>query len=144
MTGGSVIKNYYKYEEKEDMAKKYEIYKCDICGNVIEVLHGGKGELICCEEPMKLLEEQTAEQAKEKHVPVVEEMEDGIKVVVGSTLHPMEEKHYIEWIQVITDQGACKKFLKPGDAPEAEFEDIKGLKKVREYCNIHGLWKYEK
>ncbi len=125
------------------MAKQYEIYKCDICGNVVEVLHGGKGELVCCGEPMKLLEEQTAEQAKEKHVPVVEKTEKGIKVVVGSTLHPMEDKHYIEWIQIITDQGACKKFLKPNDAPEAEFEDVKGLKKVREYCNVHALWKYE-
>lgn len=125
------------------MVKQYEIYKCDICGNIVEVLHGGKGELICCGEPMKLMEEQTAEQANEKHVPVVEETENGVKVVVGSTPHPMEEKHYIEWIQVITDKGSCKKFLQPGDAPEAEFEDVKGLKKVREYCNIHKLWKYE-
>lgn len=141
MTGGSAIKNY---KEEITMAQQYEIYKCDICGNVVEVLHGGKGELVCCGESMKLLEEQTAEQAKEKHVPVVTKTEKGIKVVVGSTLHPMEEKHYIEWIQVITDQGSCKKFLKPGDAPEAEFEDVKGLQRVREYCNIHSLWKYEK
>jgi superoxide reductase len=126
------------------MAQKYEIYKCEICGNVVEVLHGGKGELVCCGEPMKLLEEQTAEQAYEKHVPVVEDTPHGIKAKVGSVPHPMEEKHYIEWIQVITDKGACKKFLKPGDAPEAIFEDVKGWKKVREYCNIHGLWKFDK
>lgn len=126
------------------MAAKHEIYKCDICKNVIEILHGGKGELVCCGEPMKLMEEQTAEQTYEKHVPVVEETADGIKAVVGSTLHPMEEKHYIEWIQVITEQGACKKFLNPGDAPEAIFENLKEWKKVREYCNIHGLWKFEK
>ncbi len=126
------------------MAKLYEIYKCDICGNVVEVLHGGKGELLCCGEPMKLMEEQTAEQVYEKHVPVVEETDSGIKAVVGSTLHPMEEKHYIEWIQVITNQGACKKFLKPGDKPEAIFSDVQEWKKVREYCNIHGLWKFEK
>jgi superoxide reductase len=125
------------------MVEKFEIYKCNICGNIVEVLHGGKGELVCCGEPMELMEEQTAEQATEKHVPVVEKTEKGVKVVVGSTLHPMEEKHYIEWIQVITDKGSCKKFLKPGDAPEAEFEDVKGLQKVREYCNIHKLWKYE-
>ena len=78
------------------MAEKYEIYKCNICENIVEVLHGGKGELVCCGEPMELMEEQTAEQANEKHVPVVEKTEKGIKVVVGSTLHPMEEKHYIE------------------------------------------------
>lgn len=126
------------------MAQLYEIYKCDICGNIVEVLHGGKGELVCCGEPMKLMEEQTAEQVYEKHVPVVEETDSGIKAVVGSTLHPMEEKHYIEWIQVITNQGACKKFLKPGDKPEAIFSDVQEWKKVREYCNIHGLWKFEK
>ncbi len=126
------------------MAQLYEIYKCDICGNIVEVLHGGKGELLCCGEPMKLMEEQTAEQVYEKHVPVVEETDSGIKAVVGSTLHPMEEKHYIEWIQVITNQGACKKFLKPGDKPEAIFSDVQEWKKVREYCNIHGLWKFEK
>lgn len=126
------------------MTTKYGVYKCNICGNIVEVLHSGKGELVCCGEPMKLMEEQTAEQANEKHVPVVEEMAEGIKVVIGSTLHPMEEKHYIEWIQVITDQGAYKKFLHPGDKPEAVFEKVKNWKKVREYCNIHGLWKFEK
>lgn len=125
------------------MANQYEIYKCDVCGNIIEVLHGGEGELVCCEQPMKLMEEQTEEQGKEKHVPVIEQTDKGIKVKIGSVSHPMEEKHYIEWIQVITDQGACKKFLQPGDAPEAEFEDVKGLKKVREYCNVHALWKNE-
>ena len=89
------------------------------------------------------MEEQTAEHAYEKHVPVVEKTEKGIRVKIGSVPHPMEEKHYIEWIQVITDKGACKKFLKPGDAPEAEFVGIEDFQKVREYCNIHHLWKYE-
>ena len=125
------------------MAKLYEIYKCDICENIVEVLHGGEGELVCCGEPMKLLEEQTEDQGKEKHVPVIAKTEKGIKVKIGSVPHPMEEKHYIEWIQVITDQGACKKFLQPGDAPEAEFEDVSRLQKVREYCNVHALWKNE-
>ena len=125
------------------MAKLYEIYKCDVCGNIIEVLHEGDGELVCCEEPMKLLEEQTEEQGKEKHVPVVEKTDKGIKVKIGSVPHPMEEKHYIEWIEIITDQGSCRKFLQPGDAPEAEFEDVTGLQKVREYCNVHALWKNE-
>jgi superoxide reductase len=126
------------------MTQKYEVYKCEICGNVVEVLHSGQGELVCCGQPMRLLEEQTAEQAKEKHVPVIEQTDKGIKVKVGSVPHPMEEKHYIEWIEIITKQGACKKFLKPGDPPEAEFEEVQGLQKAREYCNIHDLWKYEK
>ncbi len=126
------------------MTQKYEIYKCELCGNVVEVIHSGKGQLVCCGQPMELLEEQTAEQAKEKHVPVIEETAEGIRVKVGSVPHPMEEKHYIEWIEVITDQGSGKKFLRPGEAPEAEFEDVQGLQKVREYCNIHNLWKYEK
>jgi superoxide reductase len=126
------------------MAKQYEIYKCPDCEITIEVLHGGDSGFICCEKSMKLLEEQTEEQGKEKHVPVIEKTEKGIKVKVGSVPHPMEEKHYIEWIQIITDQGSCKKFLKPGDAPEAEFEEVKNLKKVREYCNIHALWKNDK
>ncbi len=126
------------------MTQKYEVYKCELCGNVVEVLHSGKGELVCCGQPMRLLEEQTAEQAKEKHVPVIEETAEGIRVKVGSVPHPMEEKHYIEWIEIITNQGTCKKFLKPGDTPEAEFEEVQGLQKVREYCNIHNLWKYEK
>ena len=125
------------------MAKKYEIYKCDLCGNIVEVLHGGRGELVCCGKPMKLMEEQTAEQVYEKHVPVVEKISDGIKVKVGSVAHPMEEKHYIEWIQVITDKGECRKFLKPGDSPEVEFKDAENIQKVREYCNLHLLWKYE-
>lgn len=125
------------------MAQQYEIYKCNLCGNIVEVLHGGKGVLVCCGEPMVLMEEQTAEQVYEKHVPVIEKTENGVKVKVGSVPHPMEEKHYIEWIQVITDNGACKKFLKPGDKPEVEFIGIEGIKKVREFCNIHLLWKYE-
>lgn len=126
------------------MAEKMQIYKCEVCGNIVEVLHGGKGELVCCNEPMKLFKENTVDAAKEKHVPVIKRDGDMVKVKVGSVDHPMEEKHYIEWIQVITDQGACKKFPKPGDAPEAEFEDVKGLKKIREYCNVHALWKNEK
>ncbi|MBD3191355.1 MAG: desulfoferrodoxin [Candidatus Heimdallarchaeota archaeon] len=126
------------------MAKKLEIYKCEICGNIIEVLHGGKGQLVCCGEPMNLLEEQTADQTKEKHVPVIEVTEKGTRVVVGSTLHPMTEKHWIEWIQVIIDGKTYRQFLNPEDAPEAIFK-VKGDKVIaREFCNIHGLWKAEK
>ena len=123
------------------MAQKLEIYKCAVCGNIVEVLHGGAGELVCCGEPMKKMVENTVDAAKEKHVPVIEKIDGGFKVKVGGVAHPMEEKHYIEWIEVITDGDGCRKFLKPGDKPEAEFEI--GAQKVaaREYCSIHGLWK---
>jgi superoxide reductase len=128
------------------MAEKLEIYKCEICGNIVEVLHGGKGQLVCCNQPMSLMEEQTAEMAKEKHVPVIEKNGTDVRVYVGSTLHPMEEKHYIEWIQVITADGklSLRKFLQPGDEPQAVFHLCKNCideLKAREYCNIHKLWK---
>lgn len=122
------------------MAKKLEVYKCEICGNIIEVLHGGDGELVCCEQPMKLMTENTVDAAKEKHVPVIEKTDKGVKVKIGSVAHPMEEKHYIEWIEVIKNNQALRVFLKPGDKPEAEFAvDPKGIT-AREYCNLHGLW----
>ena len=126
------------------MTKKLEVYKCEICGNVVEVLHEGAGDLVCCGQEMKRMEEQTADQTTEKHVPLIEKEPFGIKVIVGSTLHPMEEKHYIEWIETISSKGVSRKFLKPGDKPESSFKDIEGLEKTREYCNIHGLWTYKK
>jgi superoxide reductase len=123
------------------MAERLQIYKCEACGNIVEVMHGGDGELVCCGEPMKLFVENTVDAAKEKHVPVVEEVAEGVKVKVGSVPHPMEEKHYIEWVEVIVDGKAYREFLKPGDAPEAVF-DIKAKGVIaREYCNLHGLWK---
>ncbi len=123
------------------MAKKLEIYKCEICGNIVEVLHGGKGGLVCCGQPMKLYEENTVDAAKEKHVPVIQKTSPGVKISVGSVPHPMEEEHYIEWIEVVADGEAYRHFLKPGDAPEAEF-DIKAAElTARAYCNLHGLWK---
>ena len=124
------------------MAKRHEIYKCDLCGNIVEVLDGGKGQLVCCGEPMKLLEEQTADWKNEKHVPVVEKEENKVKVVVGSTLHPMVEDHWIEWIEVIADGKVQRKYLNPGDEPKAKFK-VKNAENiiVREYCNKHGLWK---
>jgi len=119
--------------------EKMQIYKCDVCGNMVEMVHAGAGQMICCGQPMVLLEENTVDAATEKHVPVVEITGGGIKAIVGSVAHPMEEKHYIEWIEVIGADGkSCRKFLKPGDDPEAEF-CIEGT--VREYCNLHGLWK---
>lgn len=122
------------------MTERLQIYKCEICGNIVEVLHSGRGQLVCCGQPMRLIMEKTEDVGKEKHVPVVEKTDRGIKVKVGSIPHPMEEKHYIEWIEVKTDTGVFRKFLKPLDKPETEF-DIKVEKfQVREYCNIHGLW----
>ena len=123
------------------MAEKLQVYKCEKCGNIVEVLHGGKGELVCCGEAMKLFVENTVDAAKEKHVPVVEKTADGFKVKVGSVAHPMEEKHYIEWIEVIADGKAYRQFLNPGDAPEAIFKIDAAQITAREYCSIHGLWK---
>jgi superoxide reductase len=122
------------------MTAKKQIYRCNVCGNIVEVLHAGQGELVCCGQPMELLQAKTADEGKEKHVPVIEASDKGVRVKVGGVPHPMEEKHYIEWVEVITDGDGCRQFLKPGDKPEAEF-DIKSKKvAAREYCNIHGLW----
>jgi superoxide reductase len=125
------------------MAKKLEIYKCEICGNIVEVLHAGKGELVCCGQPMKLMAENTTDASKEKHVPVIERNNGKITVKIGSVPHPMEEKHYIEWIEIIADGAAYRKFLSPGGKPEAVFELNASNVTAREYCNIHGLWKVE-
>jgi superoxide reductase len=119
-----------------------EIYKCNTCGNIIEVIHAGGAELVCCGKPMELLIEKTLDSAIEKHVPFIEKTKDGILVKVGQNQdHPMEEKHYIEWIQVITDNATYRKFLKPGEKSQAKFELKADNIKAREYCNIHGLWK---
>ncbi len=123
------------------MTKRLEVYKCEICGNIVEVIHEGKGELVCCGEPMTLLQENQVDASKEKHVPVIEKVEGGIKVKVGSAPHPMEEKHYLEWIEVIADGKAYREFLKPGLAPEAFFALKAEAVTARELCNIHGLWK---
>lgn len=123
------------------MTERLQVYKCQVCGDIVEVLHAGKGELVCCKEPMKLFVENTVDAAKEKHVPVVEKTEEGVKVKVGSVSHPMEEKHYIEWIEVIADGKAYRQFLKPGETPEAVFDIDAEQVTAREYCNLHGLWK---
>jgi len=125
------------------MTRKLEIYKCEICGNIVEMLHTGVGELVCCGQPMKLFVENTVDAAKEKHVPLLNKNGSNVKVNVGEVAHPMEEKHYIEWIEVISDGKAYRQFLTPGKAPEATF-NIEGNKIIaREYCNLHGLWKGE-
>lgn len=117
-----------------------QIYKCSVCGNIIEILHVGGGNLACCGKPMELLQEKSSDVGMEKHVPVIEKIENGVKVKVGSIPHPMEENHYIEWIAIEVDGRVYRKFLKSGDAPEAEF-CVSGDVKARDYCNIHGLWK---
>lgn len=122
------------------MTSLRQVYKCEICGNIVEILHAGKGQLVCCGQPMKLLVENTVDASKEKHVPVIEKIEGGYKVKVGSVPHPMEEKHYIEWIELITEKGTLRELLNPGQAPEAVFYTDAEKVSAREYCNIHGLW----
>ena len=123
------------------MAEKLQVYKCELCGNIVELLHGGVGELVCCGQPMTLQTENTVDAAKEKHVPVIEKVAGGYKVKVGAVAHPMEEKHHIEWIELIAGDKAYRQFLKPGDAPEAFFATDATSVSAREYCNLHGLWK---
>ena len=125
------------------MTKRMQVYKCEVCGNIVEMLHEGAGELVCCNQPMKLYEENAVDAAKEKHVPVIEKTDAGFKVKVGSVAHPMEEKHYIEWIELIADGKAYRQFLKAGEAPEAEFCIAAEKVAARAYCNLHGLWKGE-
>lgn len=125
------------------MAERREVYKCEACGNIVEVLHGGPGVLVCCGSDMKPMFENTVDAAKEKHVPVIEKTDKGVKVKVGSVAHPMEEKHFIEWIELVADGKVFREYLKPGQAPEATFclcFQPKTLE-AREYCNLHGLWK---
>ncbi len=123
-------------------ADKLQVYKCNVCGIIVEVLDGGAGEMSCCGEPMSLQVAKTEDAGKEKHVPVCEADGDGVKIKVGSVAHPMEEKHYIQWIEVISGGKAYRQFLSPGQAPEAVFElACADVEIVREYCTLHGLWK---
>lgn len=124
------------------MTQKLQVYKCMICGNMVEVLHTGKGELVCCGQPMNLVQENSTDAAKEKHVPVVEKSEEGLKIKVGEINHPMDEKHFIEWIEMINGDLSYRHFLQPGAAPEAIFAiESKVMATIRAYCNLHGLWK---
>ena len=123
------------------MAKRYEVYKCEACGNIVEVLVGGEGELVCCGDPMQRMNENTVDAAKEKHVPVIERTTAGVTVKVGSVPHPMEEKHYIQWVELIADGVTHRRFLEPGSSPEAVFAVSAADLTAREYCNLHGLWK---
>ena len=122
------------------MAKRLEVYKCALCGNIVEVVHAGGGVLICCGEPMAELTENTVDAAKEKHVPVIEKVDGGYKVTIGSVAHPMEEKHYIEWIELIADGKAYRQFLNPGEVATTVFCVEATNVTARELCNLHGVW----
>jgi superoxide reductase len=119
-----------------------ELYKCELCGNIVEVVHASGGTLVCCGAEMKRLSENTVDASKEKHIPVVERLPNGIKVSIGSVPHPMEEKHFIEWIELIAGDTVVRQYLKPGQPAVAVFEGVKaGPVVAREFCNLHGLWK---
>ena len=122
------------------MARRYEVYKCEVCGNIVWVLHGGDGALVCCGEEMKLMPPRTAEMALEKHVPIIDKFEGGYRVTVGSTLHPMTEEHYIEWISLCTKDQVYFEFLEPNRPPYVDFMIEGEPVFLYEYCNLHGLW----
>ena len=128
------------------MSKRFELYKCEKCLAIVEVFQGGGGTLACCGDSMTLLKEGMTDAAREKHVPAVEKTGLGVKVKVGAVAHPMEEKHWVQWVELVSETCACTHFFKPGDAPETEFTCAcvgKGKVTVREYCNLHGHWKTE-
>lgn len=124
------------------MTSKLNVFKCESCGNIVEVVHAGPGELTCCGKPMKLCAENTVDASKEKHVPVITRVPNGVKVAVGSIPHPMEEKHWIEWVELLVGDQVLRQHLKPGQDPTVVFEGVTAdAVSAREYCNLHGLWK---
>ena len=124
------------------MTERLQVYKCEVCGNIVEVVGAGAGELVCCGQPMTLQQEKTEDASTEKHVPFIEKTDEGVKVRVGqNAAHPMETEHYIQWIELVADGKAYRQFLEPGDAPEAVFAIVADEVSAREYCNVHGLWK---
>jgi len=125
------------------MTERNQVYKCSICGNIVEVIHSAGGTLVCCGQPMDLLVENTTDAATEKHVPVVERTDNKLKVSVGSVAHPMIEEHYIEWVELIVGERVFRTYLQPGESPEAVFNVMADGVVAREYCNLHGLWRTE-
>ncbi len=120
-----------------------QLYKCNVCGNVVELTHIGGGQLVCCGQPMQLLEPKSLEEGTEKHLPVLEPTANKLVVKIGSVPHPMEESHYIVFVEVLEKSGKiCRKYLKPNNLPQVEFDitDSNQVDLVRSYCNIHGLW----
>ncbi|MCJ7827680.1 desulfoferrodoxin [Patescibacteria group bacterium] len=126
------------------MTELKQVYLCEVCGNVVEVVGKGFGELVCCKQPMKLQQPRNQDEGLEKHVPVVEKTETGLKVQVGEIPHPMEENHFIQWIELVIEDIVYRQHLKSGQAPEVEFALKPEKYIVREYCNLHGLWQTEK
>ncbi|HBO17187.1 MAG: Desulfoferrodoxin [Candidatus Moranbacteria bacterium GW2011_GWE2_35_2-] len=126
-----------------NVSEKNQIFRCNICGNIVETVNVGGAELVCCGQPMEFLVAKTEDQGMEKHIPVVEKIENGILVKIGEMAHPMQQQHYIQWIEILLKNGeSCRKYLNHGDAPEAIFKiDESQIEGVREYCNVHGLWK---
>lgn len=130
-----------------NVQREKEVFKCNVCGNIAEVLHVGGAELVCCGQPMELQAEKTQDEGAEKHVPVIEKIDEGYKVKIGSVAHPMENDHYIEWIELIVDRNFyARKFLTPGQDPEVRFAFLGEPSSVeaREFCTLHGLWKSKK
>ena len=122
------------------MTELNQVYKCNVCGNIVEVLHTGAGQLVCCNKPMELLKENSVDASKEKHVPVIEKAGNKVTIKVGSVDHPMEEEHYIEWVEVLAGDKVYRKYLRPGEKPVAEFEIQAEDILARGYCNLHGFW----
>ncbi len=122
------------------MTETKQVYRCAVCGNMVEVVHAGGGTLTCCGQPMQLLEANTTDAATEKHVPVIEPIQGGYRVTVGSTMHPMTPAHYIQWIELITARGIMRRYLEPTAEPVAVFMTTEPVVGAREYCNLHGLW----
>ena len=123
------------------MTQIRELYRCEICGNVVEVAHEGAPALVCCGQPMSKLDAKSADEGKEKHVPVIEEAESGVSVKVGSIDHPMEDNHYIKFIEVLTKDKVLRAELNPDDTPQADFcVSRSDVSEVREFCTVHGLW----
>lgn len=123
------------------MTEERQVYKCNVCGNLVEILHSGAGELVCCDEPMELLVEKNEDVGMEKHLPVIEKTATGVIIRIGEVPHPMESQHYIEWIEAVTEHRIYRKYLEPGQEPEAEFFLEAEHISARAYCNVHGLWK---
>lgn len=132
------------------MTKINEIYHCSICGNIISVFHDGPGVLSCCDQTMSLLKSNTIEASLEKHIPVFQKTKKGFKIQVGSIPHPMEEKHFIEWLEFAIEDKIIRKQFRPGEKAELIIEcqnyNLDNCKKdnpkwIRAYCNLHGLWK---
>ncbi len=123
------------------MAQRLEVYKCNLCGNIVEVMTGGAGALVCCGQDMVLMSENTVDAAQEKHVPVATKVDGGWEVAVGSVAHPMDDNHWIEWIEINANGTSYKEFLNPGQEPKAFFPVDAAAVTARAYCNLHGLWK---